>query len=139
MEKMTVTLFLMALIILVGALIYMRRKPDGATQRPQMERPAAASATSKFHAVSIKFGSNACQAAQEMEGKRFLSGAAPKIPLPDCDVLECKCRFVHHKDRRSSDDRRSPFGQGMASPTGTHPKEQRQGQDRRNEDADKFF
>jgi hypothetical protein len=35
-----------------------------------------------------------------MSGKRFLSGAAPKIPLPGCDVLDCKCRFIHHKDRR---------------------------------------
>ncbi|MDH5500639.1 MAG: hypothetical protein OEY72_06015, partial [Gammaproteobacteria bacterium] len=116
-----------------------RRKSDDTAERPPMERPAATKATSAFHAVSIKYGPNACQAAQEMQGKRFLSGAAPRIPLPNCDVLECKCRFVHHTDRRASDDRRSPFGQGMASPTGTHPKEQRQGQDRRHEDADKFF
>ena len=104
-----------------------------------MERPAAPGATSAFHAVSIKLGPNACEAAQSMAGKRFLSGAAPRLPLPNCKNLECKCRFVHHKDRREAEDRRSPFGQNIASTTGTHPKEQRQGEDRRSDPGDKLL
>jgi hypothetical protein len=139
-QVMAVTLSLMALLVLIGVFLFLRRnKSVGTAQRPPMQRPAASQTSSAFHAVSIKFGSNACPAARTMAGKRFLSGAAPRIPLPDCNVLECKCRFVHHKDRRAGDDRRSLFGQGMASSTGTHPKEQRQGEDRRGDDSDGFF
>jgi hypothetical protein len=136
---MAVTLSLLALIVLFGALVYVRRKSGGTAERPPLVRPAVTGATSAFHAVSIKLGPNACEAAQGMVGKRFLSGAAPKLPLPNCKNLECKCRFVHHKDRREGEDRRSPFGQSMASTTGTHPKEQRQGEDRRSDPGDKLL
>jgi hypothetical protein len=136
---MTVTVSVLALLVLVAAFLWLRRKPDTSGERPSPARPEAPGKTSAFHAVSIKLGPNACLAAQEMTGKRFLSGAAPRIPLPECDVLECKCRFVHHKDRRVGDDRRSPFGQGFTGATGTHPKEQRQSEDRRSESSDDKF
>ena len=74
-----------------------------------------------------------------MTDKRYLSGAAPKLPLPNCTNLECKCRFVHHKDRREGEDRRNPFGQSIASTTGTYKKEQRQGEDRRSDPNDKLL
>jgi hypothetical protein len=128
---------MLALFIVVAVFIVIRRKsPEPAKQRPTIERPSASTAPSAFHAVSIKYGLIACEAARNMAGKRFLSGAAPRIPLPDCDVLECKCRFVHHKDRRDGDDRRSPFGQGITAITGTYVQEHRDGQDRRKDDKD---
>jgi hypothetical protein len=72
-----------------------------------------------------------------MQGRRFLSSAAPRIPLPDCDVMECKCRFAHHEDRRKGDDRRNPWGQGFGSgSTGTYKNEQRKGRDRRRRSSD---
>ncbi len=31
------------------------------------------------------------------------------LPLEGCDVLRCKCNYLHHEDRRESDeDRRHP-------------------------------
>jgi len=135
---MTVTLSMLALIVLIGALVYLRRKSSGPGERPPLARPAALGAGSAFHAVSIKVGPNACEAAKSMADKRFLSGAAPKIPLPNCNNLECKCRFVHHKDRREGDERRSPFGQSIASTTtGSYAKEQREVEDRRSDSNDK--
>lgn len=139
MSHMAVALSLVALVVLIGALVYVRRKSAGPPERPPLARPAVLGATGAFHAVSIKLGPNACEAAQSMTGKRFLSGAAPKLPLPNCKNLECKCRFVHHKDRREGQDRRSPFGQSIASSTGTHPKEHRQGDDRRSDPGDKLL
>ncbi|MEQ9562352.1 MAG: hypothetical protein RLN69_07525 [Woeseiaceae bacterium] len=136
---MAVTVSILALFVLVAVLIWLRRKSELSGERPLPVRPSAAGKTSAFHAVSIRLGPNACLAAQEMAGKRFLSGAAPRIPLPECDNLECKCRFVHHKDRRAGDERRSPFGQGFTGATGTHPKEQRQSEDRRSENSDDDF
>lgn len=133
---MAVIVSVIALLVLIAAFVFLRRNAQKSNERPAPDRPVAAGKTAAFHAVSIKLGLNTCLAAQEMAGKRFLSGAAPKIPLPECDVLECKCRFVHHKDRRDSEDRRSPFGQGLTGITGTHPKEQRQHEGRRSDDSD---
>jgi len=62
-----------------------------------------------YHAVSISLEQSACDAAKSMTGRRFLSDAAPQLPLPDCDALECRCIFTHHQDRRGKRDRRSPF------------------------------
>jgi hypothetical protein len=59
------------------------------------------------------------------------------LPLPDCDALECRCRFIHHKDRRAGRDRRSPFGPGgIGGHTGRYEQEQRKGTDRRKSDAE---
>ncbi len=90
-----------------------------------------------YHAVSISLEQSACDAAKAMTGRRFLSDAAPLLPLPDCDVLECRCIFTHHKDRRTNGDRRSPFGAAgfVGSVSGSYEKERRARKDRR-EDPD---
>ena len=88
--------------------------------------------TSQYHAVSLKYSSSACDAAKAMTGRRFLSGAAPRLPLPECDALECRCGFVHHSDRRAGDERRSPFEPTIyAGGTGKLNVERRERRDRR--------
>ena len=90
-----------------------------------------------YHAVSIKFRENACDAAKAMAGRRFLATAAPTLPLRDCDSLDCKCHFAHHDDRRSGQDRRSPFSPGQTiAGTGSYDVEKRKGEDRRNRGGD---
>jgi hypothetical protein len=126
-------------LIVVFGLVYffLRSKGSEPDKRPAAARPAEARARSEFHAVSLKFASSACSAAKSLEGRRFLSTAAPRIPLPDCDVAECKCRFIHHKDRRRNEDRRNPYSAGFGGETGKHPVEQRKQPDRR-KDPDLF-
>lgn len=128
-------LLLALAIVLVVALVYVRRKEQVEQSRPEpIEGPSGK--TSAFHAVSIDFEQDACAAAKAMAGRRFLSSAAPRLPLPECDARECRCKFKHHADRRSGKDRRSPFSpSGLSSATGTYEKEKRQGKDRR-KDAD---
>jgi hypothetical protein len=87
--------------------------------------------TSKFHSVSIRPGPAACSAALALEGQRFLSDAAPSIPLPGCDSGNCRCRFVHFDDRRAGEDRRSPYPATIGLETGAFRKEQRESGDRR--------
>jgi hypothetical protein len=63
-----------------------------------------------YHAVSIEPGNRACQAAQEFAGQRFLSTSAPMLPLKECGLKTCQCRYFHHSDRRNSQrDRRVNF------------------------------
>jgi hypothetical protein len=132
---------IIAIVALIGLFVFVRRRSAQENVRPVVQRRPGAAQETKFHAVSIKFGPKACSTAREMEGRRFLSSAAPRIPLPECDSMECSCRFVHHKDRRAGRDRRNPWGQGLGtSGTGNYRQEQRNGGDRRKEDeADGFF
>ena len=62
-----------------------------------------------YHAVSIESGTKSCAAARELEGRRYLSSAAPMLPLKGCTQPKCQCRYVHYQDRRSARDRRNNF------------------------------
>ena len=95
---LTVLELLALALLAIWLLIRLRR---GSGDREPAPPPATDTTGSQFHAVSLKVGGTACDAARAMTGRRFLSAAAPKLPLPDCDVLECNCRFIHHKDRRA--------------------------------------
>jgi hypothetical protein len=62
--------------------------------------------TNPYHAVSIKAGPNCAKTALQYGQQRFLSREAPVLPLPTCNSTGCTCRYLHHDDRRSGDDRR---------------------------------
>ena len=122
-------IFIVALLVAIWWLMRKRREGVADDTKTEVNRPTA---NTQFHAVSIKYPSSACEAAKNMSGRRFLATAAPKLPLADCNVLDCSCRFTHHKDRRASRDRRNPFGPGgTGGGTGSHDAEQRDGSDRR--------
>lgn len=126
---MQLTLLASAVVLLVLWLFVRRR---GRLRKASEPAQPAATENTAYHAVSIKFAANACDAAKEMSGRRFLSSAAPRLPLPECNALECRCRFAHHKDRRSSQDRRSPFAAaGYSGGTGSYEQERRENRDRR--------
>jgi hypothetical protein len=136
---MDVVLSLVIVAVLLGVLLIVRRQKPSGNRRPPAPRPKSAKADSAFHAVSIFYASNACESAKNMQGRRFLSSAAPKLPLPECNALECKCRFVHHKDRRKGADRRNPYlHQFGGGETGTHQQEQRKSRERRDDPPDSF-
>ena len=134
-----------AVVVLIALLLFFRRRNArsmAADEKPASQgRSRVATKSTPYHAVSIKFTGNACAAAREMSGKRFLSGAAPRLPLADCNVLECRCRFVHHSDRRTETDRRSQFrgGLGLGGETGKHVEERRSRPDRRSSGEEEDF
>lgn len=136
---MNTPMTVLVLLLLLFVWLFVRRRQPGRIDAPR-KSVRTSKATTAYHAVSIKFTSNACNAAHEMEGRRFLSSAAPRLPLPECDVLECNCRFVHHQDRRVVKDRRSPFGpSGLGGGTGNFVQEQRQGKERRSSEDDDLY
>jgi hypothetical protein len=77
--------------------------------------PSKSNNNGDFHAVAIKYSGNACDAAKAMTDRRFLSNAAPRLPLPECNNPDCRCMFAHHKDRRDDEYRRSPFASAAGS------------------------
>ena len=77
------------------------RNSGGAVEHRRVGNP--------FHAVSIEPGSRCCAEARAREGRRYLSAAAPMLPLAGCTNASCKCRYHHHEDRRTQRDRRVNF------------------------------
>lgn len=128
------------LLLVVGLLIawyFYRQGLDKPEERKERRLSPALRNSSKYHAVSVKPGAYACSAANNIAGERFLASQAPSLPLPDCDASECECHFVHHNDRRTGKDRRSPFTSGgIAAATGTFAGERRKGDDRRDDSED---
>jgi hypothetical protein len=76
-------------------------------ERVVASEPAAAPRANPYHAVAIVAGRSGCGAVQSLAGQRFLSRKAPSLPLPGCDAIECRCRYLHYDDRRSGVDRRA--------------------------------
>ncbi|MFU8764261.1 MAG: hypothetical protein ACNA7T_07060 [Haliea sp.] len=78
---------------------------------PRQARSAVTPAVEKnqWRAVSIAACSSACAAVLDVEGKRFLPGEAPQIPLPGCNSRDCKCTYQHHEDRRDPEHDRRQF------------------------------
>ncbi len=131
---MQLTLLGIVLVLLIVWLYLRQRRYAAEENAPARKTDSAKTA---YHAVSIRFEANACDAAKAMTGRRFLASTAPRLPLPECNVLECRCRFAHHDDRRSGKDRRSPFGARGYSPSGSgsFEHERRGGAGRRKDDG----
>ncbi len=125
---MTTTVGLLVLAAVLAASWYAsrRRWADRAGDaRLSTNDPDAAG---RYYALSVRFGTGACEPARSLHGQRFLSAEAPRLPLAGCDADECDCRIVHHRDRRTGDERRSPFQRGFGGSAG------RIGEDRRRTD-----
>jgi hypothetical protein len=98
-----------ALIPIAVVLIWLYIKRTKAESSSKQKRTSTAGKREeKFSAVSIQIGPGACTAAKYLRGKRFISTQAPELPLSRCDISDCKCKYVYHKDRRAEDDRRFP-------------------------------
>ena len=124
-------------LVIIGLIAKIRKsKTEAAPAKP----PGSIRDTSSFHAVAIKYSENACDAAKAMTGRRFLSNAAPRLPLPECNLLECRCMFAHYDDRRTGRDRRSPFAPaGTSETSGAYKAERRGSPERRRADDDDDF
>jgi len=128
---MNVAFSIIAIIILVVSILLFRRTRATTKKRlPDPDRLDKVQPYVRFHAVSLENLRGACAAAYAIEGERFLAGATPRIPLPECDAPVCNCHFVHHNDRRLSDNRRQRWTGFVGDFDGTM-KEQRDGGDRR--------
>ena len=131
---MTTTLIVIVLA-LGGVWFYVRQRNAREVARhaeANAKDRRKSSSKSDYHAVAIRYAAKACSAAKDLEGHRFLATAAPRLPLPGCDLDHCECRFQHYEDRRSGRDRRSPFASGgAAAATGKFELERRQGDERR--------
>ncbi len=62
----------------------------------------AASVGTRWHAVSVIAGGDACGASHALHNVRYLSTEAPRLPLRECSQPgRCQCKYRHHADRRT--------------------------------------
>lgn len=108
-----------------SSLMQQRRAPTTADPKPAVARR-------DYRAVSIKCHHGACDAARRIAGRRGLPHQIPRLPLSGCDPETCACTYKNHPDRRTYDDRRSPYG-GFQSAQHALNNERRAGE--RREDA----
>ncbi len=136
---MGLALSIIAIIVLVVSILLFRRTRATTQERPHdPDRLGKVQPDARFQSVSLENLSGACAAAYAIEGDRFLPGAAPPLPLPECDVPVCNCLFVHHNDRRLASNRRKRWS-GSVGNTGGRNKDQRDGDDRRSNDPENYF
>ena len=121
------------IILVVSILLFRRTRATTKKRPPDPDRLGKVQPYARFHAVSLENLSGACAAAYAIQGERFLAGATPRIPLPECDAPVCNCHFGHHNDRRLSSNRRQRWTGFVRDSDGTM-KEQRDEGDRRNKD-----
>ncbi|MGQ0384228.1 MAG: hypothetical protein ACT4UP_06060 [Gammaproteobacteria bacterium] len=89
----------------------------------------------RWHAVSVRPGPGACEAAVSGKSSRWLSREAPLLPLPGCSHPErCRCTYQHHEDRRSG-PRRAEDLDAFSRPTPA-ANERRKRRSRRQSDQD---
>ncbi|MFK8050920.1 MAG: hypothetical protein AB8B81_21010 [Halioglobus sp.] len=115
---MEIAVIVILLALVVGVFLKTRGGPKqpakpvskSKSKKSSTNSEALSSASKSYKAVTIGPGPNACEAVLSFDGKRFLSGDAPILPLTDCGSSTCTCKYVHHEDRRdTSEDRRQPF------------------------------
>jgi hypothetical protein len=101
---------------------------------PKRTAAVAPKRVMSYHAVTIAPGDRCCSAAKQLQGHRFLSREAPKLPLANCDKVNCECRYTHHDDRRRGPRRAREMGVALDGYEGdekrTAPKRGRRKQDK---------
>lgn len=72
----------------------------------------AAGTDSSYQSVQIVPGLlGCCQAVRGTDGQRYLSGEAPRLPVPECDdPAACQCTYKRFKDRRDEPRRSADVG-----------------------------
>ena len=114
------TVYIIVVLLVVIYLIAVRRKNSNGSpgtlgfnggnlqQKPRRNSPVP---RKPYRATSIVHDDHACGAVKAIGSKRFLDTdrGIPALPLPDCDLSTCNCKYALHEDRRAFDeDRRSP-------------------------------
>lgn len=127
-----VSIIVVAVLMLLSNLLSRLFRPKAARLSAPAKRRTTDSSR-QWRAVRIAPGLICCGPAKKLNGRVFLAGEAPKLPLDDCTETDCRCRYLHLQDRRSGEDRRMDLGEfGTFMPAGRS--ERRTGAARRTSD-----
>lgn len=109
--KIAALILIVLAVLIFGMKLFGKPKSDKRNKAARKPVKGTPISSTPYGATAIVAGDGACGPAREISGKRFLNaeGKTPRIPLPECDVPECHCRYQKFRDRREyDDDRRAP-------------------------------
>ena len=133
MQTAILVVALLLAIIVISRLLF--PLADLTSESPERERRIGFDAGDPFHAVSIEPAEGCCAAVASIKVQRFLSEEAPSLPLADCASADCRCKYVHHADRRSgARDRRLGSPESLDQIEFWSQRERRRAGGRRQED-----
>jgi hypothetical protein len=110
-----IVLGVIAAFILFKGMITPKPAARAVNSRPDRVTKKTAESTVRerlpYHAISCSSGTGNCEAVEALKGQRFLVEDTPQLPLEACTSERCKCKYLHHQDRRDNDDdRRALYG-----------------------------
>lgn len=111
---MTQLIILGGLVFCVAYYWYAMRESERRLKR-LLESSETALAKPSYRCVKIEAGTPACQHVQVLVAKPILVDNAPRLPLSDCNVAQCNCKFLRYDDRRSGEDRRISSAEAVAN------------------------
>jgi hypothetical protein len=94
----------------MAAELFKRARALFGRETPEAAPAELRKAQARFHAVTIAPGARACKEARALQGQRFLSREAPKLPLKNCGTPQCECHYEHYDDRRKGHRRAHDLG-----------------------------
>ena len=114
-------ILVLVVLVLAAAILLLVKRPKAdksSATAAQAKRAVKAKASAnrpfnRYKSTSIVFADTACDAVKAIGSRHFLDADrnVPKLPLADCTVSGCTCKYAHHDDRREiSEDRRHPSG-----------------------------
>lgn len=118
------------LIVISGGLLlffYQKRKV-AMRQKSKLANSSSTFERSQYRCAIIETQHFHCRAVKKIAGQPILVAHAPVLPLADCDVSSCDCRYVRREDRRE-EDRRTPYP--TMADTISNINDQREKKDRR--------
>ena len=110
-------IFVFAIGFAVITLLLLAFRQSGKSRRARLARKAKLSertakrSSTQWRAVKIAPDLICCDEVQRLAGRVFLARESPQLPLDACTEADCRCKYVHLKDRRSGGDRRIEIGE----------------------------
>lgn len=91
-----------------------RRNTNG-YRKPVAQKSSLMTETARYRGVQVVADSETCcQAANAVEGQRFLLSQVPMLPLAECDAADCRCTYERFDDRRTDVRRASDVAFDLA-------------------------
>ena len=90
-----------------------RKEKTTGPKKRSSSQVSASNPINPYRATAILCGENSCDAVKAISGTRFPDAEKriPQIPLANCDIPKCSCKYEHYVDRRNTDEiRRAPPG-----------------------------
>lgn len=95
-------MYMTTMVVVLLGMIYLLFRSPGRHRGIAPDRPSL----NPYPAAAIGPGEGwGCAEVLALKDQRFLAWEAPDIPLPQCSLKACQCRYVCFSDRRA-DDRR---------------------------------